>query len=341
MVNHRAGHSEHKNGAESLARYTVPALFISLALTGAKFWGWRVTNSQAVYSDFLESIVNIIAAVVAIVVVRVAAKPADQDHPYGHGKIEYFSAAFEGGLIAFAALMIFIEAVPALIAGRPIERIADGAAVVLGCGFVNLALGLWLKRAGRRAGSPALVANGEHIISDFLTSVGVTAGLVVSGATGWVRADALVAMLVGLQLAWTGLRVVRRSVGGLLDEEDREILKTLAEILRKVDFGGLIQIHHTRILRSGRFHHIDAHAVVPEFWDVAEAHARTELFERQLVAAYPQPSELRLHVDPCRRVYCRRCDIEGCPIRLKPFEARLSHDVESLVHPEEPAEFLR
>lgn len=323
----------------SLLGVTIVALLVSVSLTGIKFWGWQVTNSQAVYSDFLESIVNIVAGFIAVFVVRLAAKPADREHPYGHGKIEYFSAAFEGGLIAFAALMIFIEAVPTLFSGNKIDRISDGAVIVLGCGIVNMILGYALVKVGKSKGSPALVANGLHIQSDFITSAGVTVGLVLASITGYVWLDPVIAMIVGVQLGWTGLKVVRRSIGGLLDEEDREILVAFAQKLGQIDFGGVIQIHHTRIIRAGRFHHIDAHAVVPEYWDVAEAHEKTQDFESRLLQSYDQPGELHLHVDPCRRVYCRQCADEKCPIRSNKFEARLTPDVESLINPEEPEDF--
>ena len=322
-----------------LLRFTGGALLVSLALTAVKFAGWRLTFSQGVYADFLESIVNIIVGIVAIFVVRYAAKPADQDHPYGHGKIEYFSAAFEGGLIVFAALMIFFEAVPALLHPKPVEQLTLGAAIIFVCGVLNLALGFVLKKIGRRIGSPAIIANGEHITADFYTSAGVTAGLLIAHWTGIPWIDPVIAIVVGLQLGWTGFRVVRRSVGGLLDAEDREILNDLADALLKVNFGGVIQIHNTRIMRSGRFHHIDAHAVVPEFWDVAEAHDRTESFEARLMRIYPQPGELHLHVDPCRQAYCRRCDVPDCPIRLAKFEKRLVPDLASLTSPEEPDAF--
>lgn len=322
-----------------LSLATWSALGASCLISGIKFWGWQVTNSQAVYSDFLESIVNIVAGVLAIFVVRYSAKPADRDHPYGHGKIEYFSAAFEGGLIAFAAVMIFFEAIPAIIANRPLNSLGLGAAVVVICGLGNMVLGKMLQSVGRRIGSPALIANGQHIYSDFVTSAGVAIGLALAYFTGLNWLDPLIAMIVGLHLGWTGLKVVRRSVAGLLDEEDKEIIEAFANHLRSVDFGGVIQIHHTRIVRAGRFHHIDAHAVVPEFWDIAIAHDRTEAFEARLMEKYPQPGELHLHVDPCRRVYCRECAASDCPIRARPYVARLIPTLESLTHPEEPDEF--
>lgn len=329
--------SESGFGRLSLATWS--ALLASCLISGVKLWGWQITNSQAVYSDFLESIVNIVAGVLAILVIRYSSKPADRGHPYGHGKIEYFSAAFEGGLIAFAAVMIFFEAIPALLADRPLNSLGLGAAIVVVCGLGNMILGKILQTVGRRVGSPALIANGQHIFSDFVTSAGVAIGLVLAYLTGLNWLDPLVAMVVGIHLGWTGLKVVRRSVAGLLDEEDKEIIEAFANHLKTVDFGGVIQIHHTRIVRAGRFHHIDAHAVVPEFWDIAIAHDRTEAFEARLMDKYPQPGELHLHVDPCRRVYCRECDAADCPIRARPHVARLEPTLDSLTSPEEPEEF--
>jgi cation diffusion facilitator family transporter len=331
---------EGANLKTSMSRVTWIALAVSLALTFIKFWGWRLTGSQAVYSDAMESIVNVVAGLLAIFVVYYSAKPADRGHPYGHGKIEYFSAAFEGGLITFAAVLIAAEALPALIEGRHPERLETGLAVVVGAGFVNLALGAWIYRTGRHVGSPALVANGQHIMSDFWTSAGVAVGLVAALATGWSWLDPLTALAVALQLGWTGLKVVRRSVGGLLDEEDAGIIRAVVGRLRVIDFEGVIQLHHLRIVRSGRYHHIDAHAVVPEIWNVAEAHERTQKFEQNFMQAYPQPGELHLHIDPCRRVYCRQCSWSPCSVRSHAFEAPIELNAEALIHPEEPDEYL-
>ena len=312
---------------------------MSVLLTFVKFWGWSLTGSQAVYSDAMESIVNVVAGLLAIFVVYYSARPADRGHPYGHGKIEYFSAAFEGGLIAFAAVLIAAEALPALIQGRQAQELETGLVVVVGAGLVNLALGAWIHNAGRRFGSPALVANGQHIMSDFWTSAGVSVGLLAALVTGWSWLDPLTALAVSLQLGWTGLKVVRRSVGGLLDEEDAEIIRAVVLRLREINFEGVIQLHHLRIVRSGRHHHIDAHAVVPEIWNVAEAHQRTQEFERNFMAGYPQPGELHLHIDPCRRVYCRQCSWAPCPIRAEAFVTPIALSAESLIHPEEPAEY--
>lgn len=312
------------------------SLVVGVFLLLMKFWAYRMTHSQAVFSDAMESIVNVVAAMVSIVVVVVAARPADKEHPYGHGKIEFFSAAFEGGLIAFAAAMICVEATQALISGRVVHEVNFGITVVLGAGIANLLLGVFLLRAGKRNRSVALVASGHHVISDFWTSAGVAIGLVLVSVTGLQWLDPLIALVVGLLLARTGWVLVRRSAGGLLDEEDRELLGSLVQIISQERGEGIIQVHHCRVIRAGQYHHIDAHVVVPEFWDVAKAHHETEDFERRVIAAYEHDGELHFHVDPCRRAYCRGCDVKECPIRRHPFEARRSLTIDELTNPDEP-----
>jgi cation diffusion facilitator family transporter len=329
----------HKVTDALTRRASYVSLAISVLLLGVKFWGYRMTGSQAVFSDAMESIVNVVAALLAIIVVAVALKPADSDHPYGHGKIEYFSAAFEGGLIAFASVLICVEAVQSFLRSTPVNDIGIGLAVVMGAGIVNAILGMFLLHIGRTHHSATLVASGEHVFSDFWTSAGVAIGLFLVQLTGIQWLDPLVALIVGLLLGFTGVKLVRRSVGGLLDEEDRELLETLLKIIQEYSPSGVIQVHHCRVIRSGRYHHIDAHAVVPEFWDVAIAHDRTEQFEREIMRIYPFQGELHLHVDPCRRAYCQHCDIAACPVRAKAFMQRRVFSIEELTFPEEPGEF--
>jgi cation diffusion facilitator family transporter len=287
----------------------------------------------------MESIVNVVAGGLAILVLVVALKPADRDHPYGHGKIEFFSAAFEGGLIAFASVFICVEAVQALIQGSALNQIGVGVFVTLTSGGINALLGLYLLRTGRKHHSATLEASGHHVLADFWTSAGVAGGLGLVALTGLVWLDSLVALVMGLYLGLTGLYLVRRSIGGLLDAEDREILENLLSVIDKKSLSGIIQLHHLRVIRAGRFHHIDAHAVVPEFWDVAEAHDQTKRFETSVMESYPNPGELHLHVDPCRRVYCRACDVPKCPIRRHDFEGRRKLSIDEVTSPDEPSQF--
>lgn len=304
-----------------------------------KFWAYNLTKSEAVLSDALESIVNVVTAALAIVVVIVSAKPADKDHPYGHGKAEYLSAAFEGGLIAFAALAIIFEAVKALLYPEELRNLGAGALLVAGAGLVNFLLGAFLVRVGKRHGSFALEASGKHVMSDFITSAGVLGGLALVWLTGYTWIDPICAILVACLLAFTGYKLVRESLGGLLDEENDEIIRAILRLIGKDRPAGIIQIHHLRVMRSGHYHHIDAHAVVPEYWDVREAHSYTDAFEEALMKQYPYDGELHLHLDPCRRAYCRYCDVTECPIRREPFERKRSIDFEELTSPQEPRTF--
>ena len=315
------------------------SLSLSLLLLILKFWAYHVTKSQAVFSDAMESIVNVVSAFLGIVVVIVAARPADQDHPYGHGKVEFFSAAFEGGLIAFAAILICAQAVQALWQGVELHELDFGILMILAAGVANLILGLYLLWVSKKHKSITLHASSQHVISDFWTSLAVVAGLIVVKFTKLSWLDPLVALIMGVNLAWTGFMLVRRSIGGLLDAEDKEILKNLLVIIEKHRPEGIIQVHHCRVMRSGNYHHIDAHVVIPEFWNIAEAHDQTYLFEEELMKDYPYGGELHLHADPCRRAYCQACEVKECPVRKEQFITRRQLSIEELTNPEEPKEF--
>jgi cation diffusion facilitator family transporter len=232
------------------------SLGVSVVLLVAKYQAYRLTGSTAILSDALESIVNVVAAVFALGGIAFAAQPADRNHPYGHGKIEFFSAAFEGGLIAFAAVLIIYEVILAFLRGAEVRALDAGLAIVLGAGLANLALGWYLLRVGRAYRSLTLVADGKHVLSDFWTSVGIVVGLLLVRATGIWWLDPLTAAVVALNLMWTGFRLVRHAAGGLLDEEDRGLLSRLLTALDTRLGQGVIRVHHLRAIRAGRFHHV-------------------------------------------------------------------------------------
>lgn len=310
-------------------------------ITIGKFWAQNMTNSQGVYSDALESIVNVLTAVLGLFVVYYSSRPVDTDHPYGHGKVEYFSSAFEGGLIFFAAFFIFVEASKALIDGPQLKNLDAGALILFGAGIANMFLGLFLRRVGKKHNSPALLASGAHVLSDFWTSAAVIASLLVIHFTNWIWLDIVIAFSAGGYLAWTGIKLVRQSISGLMDEEDLSLLRDLAAIFEKHVGDGIIQIHHTKIIRSGWFHHIDAHVVVPEFWKVEEAHDHLKKFEESFVKDYQFDAEANFHVDPCQRKYCSVCDYPDCPVRREAFVKRMRVRLADLRSPEEPEEFAQ
>lgn len=312
------------------------SLVIGVVLMFFKFWAHNLTNSQAIFSDALESIVNVAAASLALFVIYYAAKPIDEDHPYGHGKIEYFSAAFEGGLISFAALFIIFEAIRDFFGGPQLQNLSTGLIIVAVAGLANGLLGWFLLRQSEVVESVALKASGKHVISDCVTSAGIIVGLLVVWVTKLYWLDSVIAIGVGLHLAREGVHLIRDSVGGLMDEEDEELLKDLAQIFDQIEWRGIIQIHHVRLIRSGWYHHIDAHVVLPEVWNVQIVHEEMLRFENAVIGHYRYGGEMNFHVDPCRRAYCKNCDLDDCPIRQENFEKKLTVTVSDLRSKHEP-----
>ncbi len=317
-------------------RAALLSLVVATLMLAAKYQAYRMTGSTAVLSDALESIVNVLAAVFALGGLLFAGRPADRNHPYGHGKIEFFSAAFEGGLIAFASILIVYEAVRSLVAGSDVHQIGLGLLIVLGSALVNLALGLYLVRTGRRYVSLTLIADGQHVLADVWTSAGIIVGLGLVRLTGRAWLDPVVALLVALWLMATGFRLVRHAAGGLLDEEDPLLLKRVLDALQKYVGGGVIRVHHLRAIRSGRFQHVEAHLVVPEFWSVEHAHDLSEDVAARVMRDLGAEGEMVFHTDPCHRIYCAVCDLEDCPIRREPFLKQTPLTLEEAVQPDMP-----
>ncbi|HET9922527.1 MAG TPA: cation diffusion facilitator family transporter [Methylomirabilota bacterium] len=325
------------DGAErARLRAMAISLAVSVGLLAAKYQAYHLTGSTAILSDALESIVNVVAAVFALGGIIFAGRPADRNHPYGHGKIEFFSAAFEGGLIAFAAVLIVYEVILSLLRGPDVRALDVGVPIVLGAGLVNLLLGWYLVRTGRRYDSLTLVADGRHVLADFYTSAGIVIGLLLVRFTGIAWLDPVVAAVVALNLMWTGFRLVRQAAGGLLDEEDTALLDRLLEVLQPHLGRGVIRVHHLRAIRAGRFHHVDAHLVVPEFWSVERSHELAEDLAERLIKEVGVEGEMTLHTDPCHRVYCRMCDLDDCPVRRETFAGRPRLTLEEAVQPDMP-----
>lgn len=303
-----------------------------------KFQAFRVTGSQALFSEAMESVVNVLASAIAFYVVYYAAKPADRDHPYGYGKVEYLSAALEGGLIAFAAFIIIVEAVGAFYENKALHSLDIGLGLLAATGVMNLTMGFYLKSVGGRRQSVALEASGRHLMADFWTTAGVVVGLGLVYVTKIYWLDIAIAILVSLHLIKEGYGLIRKSIGGLLDEEEEPLLKRIQSLINKNKQEGIIQVHHLRVMRSGRYHHIDAHVVVPEFWSVETAHDNTNLYERKIFKDYEFSGEIHFHIDPCRRFYCQYCDVKECPVRQEEFKGYRDISLIEIVDTDEPRE---
>jgi len=329
---------EHERRQSERVRAGRLALVAGAAIFAGKIVAFLVTDSSAVFSDAMESVVNVVAAALLLYSLIVAARPPDPDHPYGHGKVEFFSAGFEGALIAFAALAILVEAVGELLRGPELRRLDAGLAILVVLAAANGGLGVHLVRTGQRTGSLALVADGRHVLTDVWTSVGVVAGLAVVRLTGWVVLDPLVAIAVAVNVLRQGVRLAREAVGGLMDEAPEELLATLAAALEARREAAWIDIHSLRAWRSGRLIHADVHVVVPRFFNVDAIHDLDGRVDHAVTTALEDPSEVIVHYDPCRPRLCPACEMVDCPIRTAEFEARFPWSLESATRVDESLE---
>lgn len=275
----------------------IGSIFIGLAVLGLKTLAWWLTGSIALLSDALESTVNVATAIAALVAIRVAAIPADRDHPYGHHKAEFFSAVLEGVMIIIAALLIMREAWQGLLAPRVIEAPLAGLLINGGAAIINLIWARLLISRGGALKSPALVADGRHLMTDVWSSVGVIAGVILAVGTGWTVLDPILAGLVGLNILWQGWRLTANSLSGLMDESvDDQTLQRIQDIIS--DRGtGAIQAHDLRTRHAGAATFIDFHLVVDGDISVNEAHAICDRIEHSLKSVLPD-AQITIHVEP-------------------------------------------
>ncbi|MBZ7922726.1 cation diffusion facilitator family transporter [Ensifer adhaerens] len=277
-----------------LAFWGIP---LSLAVLGLKLLAWWLTGSVALLSDGLESTVNVIAAVIAYLMIGYASKPADAGHPFGHHKAEYFSAVIEGVLIVVAALLIVWEAVPAMFSPVLLEAPALGLAINFIAGVINAIWAYVLIRAGARYRSPALSADGHHILSDVVTSAGVLVGLLLAIATGYAILDPLLAVIVACNILFQGWRVISRSIDGLMDRavssEEEEAIKQVIAANAK----GSLGVHDLKTRQAGPAIFVDFHMVVPEAMPVGEAHDICDRIEDAIRDVHPG-ARIAIHVEP-------------------------------------------
>lgn len=270
-----------------LTRFAWLSIAAALVTIVLKTAAWYITGSIGLLSDAIESIVNLVGGVMALAMLTVAARPADKEHAYGHGKAEYFSSGLEGGLILVAAISIAVAAVQRLIHPRPLEAIGIGLAVSVTAALVNLVVALLLLRVGRKHNSITLEANAHHLMTDVWTSVGVLAGVGLVALTRWYWLDPVVALLVAANIVWTGLRIVERSVGGLMDVSlSAADMAAVRQVLQTYEKDG-IQFHALRSRQSGARKFISTHVLVPGDWTVHRGHELLDKIETDIRSAVP------------------------------------------------------
>jgi cation diffusion facilitator family transporter len=320
-------------GSRVAVRAALVSLVAGVAIMATKYLAWWVTGSSAIFADAAESIVNVIAAGMVSYTVILSARPPDREHPYGHGKAESVSAAVEGTLILIAAAAIIVHAVGEMIRGPELERLGTGILVAGGAGLANLLLALYLIRVGRRVRSEALVADGAHILTDVITTVGTVGALVLVQLTGIQLLDPLVALLVAANILRTGWRVVRRALRSLLDEADFELLSAISAHLESQRRPEWVEVHQLRAWSSGALLHLDVHLMVPRYLSIEEAHRIGDAFEARVAVALPERAEATVHLDPCTPKQCSACTVRDCAVRSEALDEPFRFTVETITRP--------
>ncbi len=280
-----------------------------------KFYAYKITGSTAILSDALESIINVVAGAFAMFSVVVAAKPPDEGHPYGHGKIEYFSAGFEGALIILAAIGIFKTGISYILNPHPLEYLQQGIFLLVGASAVNLLLALLLLRVGKQNQSLVLTADGKHILTDVYTSLGVLAGLFLVNYTGWFWLDGVLAIIVGINILITGAKLVRQSFAGLMNRAEPGLLQEIAELLISSRKDIYIDVHQLRAWRSGNFVYIDFHLILPRDFALECAHRENKALEKTIQEYFGGQASVMIHLDPCVDRECPLCGQSLCTLR--------------------------
>jgi cation diffusion facilitator family transporter len=292
-----AGHSH----ASDLTKWAWLSIATALVTMGMKYAAYSLTGSVGLLSDAIETLVNLAAAIVALIALRLAARPADDRHPFGHGKAEYMSAGAEGVMILVAAVLIVYTAVERLINPEPLDSLGLGLGITALATVVNLVVGFLIVRAGRRERSIALVADGKHLLTDVWTSMGVIVGVALVTLTHWAPLDSLVAIAVAVNILVVGYGLVRHSFDGLLDralpeEERRQVMQVLDKVASAFP-GGEVAFHGLQTRESGRMRFVRMHVLVPGDWSVSRGHQLVADVERQVQSALPG-AEVDTHLEP-------------------------------------------
>jgi cation diffusion facilitator family transporter len=303
---------------------------IAIILFAFKMFAWWKTGSVSILTDALESTVNVVAGIISLYSLFVAAKPRDEDHPYGHGKAEFVSAAVEGSLIFVAGGVIIYEAILNFIEPHELKQLDIGILLISATALINWLAGSWCVRVGKKNNSLALIASGKHLRSDTWSTVGIVVGLVLMYFLRWPWLDSAVALVFALIIMYTGVVIVRNSLAGIMDEADRELLQKMVNSLQTMRRANWIDLHNVRIIKYGSVLHLDCHLTVPWYLNVHEAHQEVDALSQTIKAEFGESVELFVHSDGCLDFSCGICTKQDCPVRKAPFQKQVQWTIENI-----------
>lgn len=306
------------------------SLLVGFSMFIAKIGAYLLTGSAAIFSDAAESVVHILATGMALFSIILSNKPPDESHPYGHNKVEYFSAGVEGFLIFTAAVVIIYSAVSDIIRGPELEKLDTGAIIIFLAALINMFLGFYLVRIGKKTNSITLIADGKHVLTDSYTSAGVIVGVLLVIFTGYKLFDPIFAIAVGLNIIYTGYKLIRESVGGLMNEANQDVLNKIANVLTKNKRDYWIDIHELRYWQAGDRIFLDFHLLLPYYFNIQQTHKEEneieEIFQNEF-----EGSQLKIHFDFCVQELCKYCNYTECTVRSFQKDTNFDWDVKKMI----------
>jgi len=311
---------------------------IGILLFIGKLIAWQLTKSDAVFSDAMESIVNIIAAFMGLYSLFLAAKPRDREHPYGHGKVEFITSGIEGALIIFAGIIIIIQSALSLISRNTPERLDWGMGIIAITAIINYIIGYISYQKGIRENSLVLQSSGKHLQSDTVTTAGVVVSLIIVYLTKLYWLDAVVASIFGIYIMWVGYKIIRKSLSGIMDEADTTMIDHIAKLLNEKRKDEWIDVHNMKIQQFGSTLHIDAHLTLPWYYELRTAHSEMEDLLLVIVANTDRTIDFNLHMDDCKPISCKICQMKNCPVRQFATTEKIEWNFETITQPDKHTE---
>lgn len=303
---------------------------VSVLLLTVKFIAYYSTHSVSILTDALESIVNVAAGFIGLYSLYIASKPRDTDHPYGHGKAEFLSAAIEGTMIGAAGAIIIYKSIQHLINPVALHKIDYGILLVAITALINFAVGWYCLKTGKRNNSAALMASGKHLQTDTWSTLGIIIGLLLLYLTGHQWIDGMVALVFGLYIIYTGYSIVRSSIAGIMDEADTKLLSRMVVVLNNNRKENWVDLHNLRVIKYGSVLHLDCHLTVPWYLNIHEAHQEIDLLAALIRKEFGESLELFVHSDGCLPFSCQICDKAICPERKNNFVKRIEWTLENI-----------
>jgi cation diffusion facilitator family transporter len=303
---------------------------IAIVLFAVKLGAWYLTGSLAILTDALESIVNIVSGLLGLYSLYISSKPKDADHPYGHGKVEFISAAVEGTLITVTGFFIIYLAAASFFHPHQVNKLDYGIILLAVTAVVNYIAGVMCVTRGKKNNSLPLIAGGKHLKTDTYSTAGILAGLLLIYVTKIHLFDSIIACIVAIIIIFTGYTIVRTSIAGIMDEADLKLLNNLVEVLNKNRRENWVDLHNLRIIKYGSTLHCDCHLTVPWYLNVSEAHTEIEALGTLIRNEFGQAVELFVHSDGCQEFSCRICSKQNCLVRKHDFEKKVVWTIKNI-----------